>query len=362
MRNHFCRLSYLWILLAMPLAASTSRIYVLNNGGTTVDVIDTSTNKIVQTIQGIPNSHGVTFSPDGSRAYITSETENALYAVDTKAGKTLKKLALSPGSANLPAITKDGKRLFVCLNGMRDEHGNMLSDRGGAVDIVDAITFQKIKTFPMKGGMHDCYTTPDGKYVIAGSLGGKFFVVFDVQTEQPAWEMHFDKGVATIAIETGADGSTRRLFVMLNNFRGFGVVDFASHKEVARINLPDDPAGFLLGKKLERRNVTPTHGCAMSPDGKTLWVGSRGSNGVFVYSLPDLKLLGYIPTPKLKGAQHPEDGGDPGWLTFTADGKTVYVANAAINSVSAIDAKTRKVVANIPVGEQPDHVETLVLP
>jgi YVTN family beta-propeller protein len=358
---HISRLSVLWILLAMPLAASTSRIYVLNNGGSTVDVIDATTNKVLQKIEGIPNSHGVTFSPDGSRAYITSETENALYSVDTKSAKILKKIVLSPGSANLPAITKDGKRLFVCLNGMRDEHGNMLSDRGGAVDIVDVNTFQKIKNFPMKGGMHDCYTTPDGKYVIAGSLGGKFFVVFDVQTEQPAWEMDFDKGVATIAIETGAGGSTRRLFVMLNNFRGFAVVDFATHKEVARISLPDEPNGFLLGKELERRNVTPTHGCAIAPDSKTLWVGSRGSNGVFVYSLPDLKVLGYVPTPKLKGAQHPEDGGDPGWLTFSGDGKTVYVANAAINSVTAIDAKTRKVVVDIPVGEQPDHVETLVL-
>ena len=138
MQSHFCWLIYFWILLAMPLAASTSRIYVLNNGGTTVDVIDPATNKVVQTIEGIPKPHGVIFSPDGTRAYITSESENTIYSVDTKTGKTIRKLVLSPGSANLPAITKDGKRLFVCINGLRDDHGNMLSDRGGAVDIVDA--------------------------------------------------------------------------------------------------------------------------------------------------------------------------------------------------------------------------------
>jgi YVTN family beta-propeller protein len=362
MRTYFRRLSYLWILLAIPAAASTSRIYVLNNEGTTVDVIDPATNKIVQTIEGIARPNGVVFSPDKRLAYITSENEDALYAVDTKTGKTIKKLVLSPGSADLPAITKDGSRLFVCINGVRDEKGNMLSDRGGVVDVVDAASFEKIKTLPFKGGMHDCYTTPDGKYVIAGSLGGKFFVVIDVKTQQPAWEMNFDKGITTIAMETGTDGSTRRLFIPLNTFRGFAVIDFAAHKEIARIKLPDEPGGFLLGKKLERRNVTPTHGCVIAPDGKTLWIASRGSNAVFVYSLPDLKVLGYVPTPKLEGAQHPVDGGDPGWLTFTADGKTVYVANAAINSVSAIEAKTRKVVADIPVGEQPDHVETLVLP
>jgi hypothetical protein len=30
----------LWILLAMPLAAETARIYVTNRSGTTIDVID----------------------------------------------------------------------------------------------------------------------------------------------------------------------------------------------------------------------------------------------------------------------------------------------------------------------------------
>ena len=63
-----------------------------------------------------------------------------------------------------------------------------------------------------------------------------------------------------------------------------------------------------------------------------------------------------------EGAEHPSDGGDPGWLTFTPDSKTVYVANAAANVVSAIDVKTMKEVARIPVGKQPDHVETFVLP
>ena len=33
----------LWILLSIPLAASTTEIYVLNNGGSTVNVIDAAT-------------------------------------------------------------------------------------------------------------------------------------------------------------------------------------------------------------------------------------------------------------------------------------------------------------------------------
>lgn len=81
------------------------------------------------------------------------------------------------------------------------------------------------------------------------------------------------------AIESDPDGSGRRLFVELSGLRGFAVVDFESHREVARIKLPDDeptvpPSG------------APTHGLGIAPDGKTLWVVSRIYDAVFVYSLP----------------------------------------------------------------------------
>ncbi len=50
------------------------------------------------------------------------------------------------------------------------------------------------------------------------------------------------------------------------------------------------------------KNDAPAHGSGVTPDGKTLWIASRDSNAVFAYSLPDLKLLGHVPTPELKVA------------------------------------------------------------
>src|SRR5579864_3698428 len=102
MKRYFCSLRYLWILLAIPLAASTARIYVMNNAGDTVDVIDPVTDKVVQVIEGIEVPHGAIFAPDGTRAYITNESETALNVVDTKTAKTIKKVPLS-GEPNLPA-------------------------------------------------------------------------------------------------------------------------------------------------------------------------------------------------------------------------------------------------------------------
>jgi YVTN family beta-propeller protein len=105
-----------------------------------------------------------------------------------------------------------------------------------------------------------------------------------------------------------------------------------------------------------------SHGEAVSPDGKTLWVNSGPSNAVFIYSLPDLRLLGSVPLPELEIAGHPAITGDPHWLTFTPDGKTVYISVTNIKLVVAIDAKTMKVIARIPVGETPRRMESVLVP
>jgi YVTN family beta-propeller protein len=299
-----------------------------------------------------------------------------MYEVDTKTAKVVRQLPLSRkeievegnkfqlGTANVPTITKDGSKIFVCVNGYRDNFGIMHSNRGGFLDIVDTKSLKLTKEIPQENGLHDCYTTPDGKYIIGSSVGGKILSVFDANTGDKAWDISLDKGFTTTAQELNPDGSTRRLFSNLTDFRGFAVIDFATHKEVARVALPDDPK-VLMPEKVRRRNRMPTHGNEITPDGKQLWVVSRGANGVFIYSLPNLKLQKFIATPRMKGAPltaETGDGGDPGWISFSHEGKTAYVPNAAVNSVSAIDTKTMKIIAEIPVGEQPDHVFTLVLP
>jgi YVTN family beta-propeller protein len=211
----------------------------------------------------------------------------------------------------------------------------------------------------MRADLHDIVLTEDGKFAVVGSERGQFLAVIDLQTEQPAWEVQYSQQVLTIAVECNPDGSGRRIFNQLADLHGFVVVDFATHKEVARIQLPaDNPPRKSIGS-----GGAPSHGAVIAPDGKTYWINSRPTNSVFVYSLPELKLLGRVALPegKLPGHDAPIFAA-PNWLTFTPDGKRVYVTNAAIRSVSAIDVEAMKVVAEIPVGEIPHRISTLVVP
>jgi len=349
---------HVWLLLgllsaAIPLAAATDLIYVTNRGGTTIDVIDARTNKVVQSIGNIESPEVVRFSRDGRLLYIFSrELENALIVMDRKSGKMVKKVPLS-GWANEAQTTKDGKLILVCIR-----NTGTTAEDAGALDIIDATTLKKVKSIPVRRGLHDLAVTADGKYVAAGAPGGRFLVVFDLQKMEAAWEVQYDSGVNPIAIENNPDGSGRRIFVNLGALNSFSVVDFAKRAEVARIKAPDEPTGFGAGRGCESN----AHGIGISPDQKTLWVNSRPSNSVFAYSLPDIKLLGHVSLPEQIVPGKPSRSGNPAWITFTSDSKTVYVSSCGVKTVTAIDVQKMKEVARIPVGEMPDRISTLSLP
>ena len=331
---------------SQPAPGPLSLIYVTNSAADTIDVVDPATNKVVQVIRGIELPHGINFSPDGTRVYVSNESESVLDIVDRVSGQVTKKIELSARPNNI-TITKDGRRVLVGIRTLP-----------GAVDVIDTTSLTRVKTIPVNRSIHNIYVTPDGKYAVFGSLESKTATIIDLATDQVAWEVKFDRGVRPMAFETNPDGSTRRIFTQLSGFHGFAIIDFAKRAEVARINLPGQPTGFGI---LEGRTGTPSHGIGVAPDGKSLWVNSTLANAVFEYSLPDLKLIGHSALPLVHPFEHTPTGAVPEWITFTPDSRTVYVSNSAARSVSAIDTKTLKSIAVIPVGEVPKRINTLVL-
>jgi YVTN family beta-propeller protein len=325
---------------------SGSLIYVTNSAGATVDVINSATNSVVQVIRGIELPHGINFSQDGSRVYVSDESESVLDVIDRERGEIVKKIPLS-GRPNNLTITKDGRRVLVGIRTLP-----------GAVDVIDTSSLTLAKTIPINRSIHNIYVTPEGKYAVAGSIESKSATVIDLQNDQVAWEVKFDNGVRPMAFDTNPDGSTKRIFVQLSNLNGFAVVDFARHVEVARVRFPDHPGGYGAA---EVRLNTPSHGIGVSPDGKSLWVGSTIANAVFEYSLSDLKLVGYCSLPNVYPPNRAPTGSVPEWITFTPDSSVVYISNSGAASVSAVDARSRKLIHVIPVGEVPKRINTLTL-
>jgi YVTN family beta-propeller protein len=319
----------------VPAGGGKVRIIQTNSAGDDVHILDPVTNTVVGRITGIEVGHGAAAAPDGSRLYFSNEADTTLDVVDGRTLRVTNKIPLS-GHPNNIAAGRDGKRVYVAIR-----------QEPGAVDVINTISLQRIKSIPIKGAVHNTYVTPDGRYVVAGSIAGKNATVIDAETEKVAWVLDFELGVRPMAFEVNADGSTRRMFVQLTEFNGFAVVDFATHKEVKRIELPK----LGPGKTPVLEGGNASHGLAVSADGKRLVVDSRLNSAVYVYSLPELELLGSV-----------DVGRAPDWVTLTPDGRTAYVANAGSNSVSVVDVIALKEVTRIPVGQVPKRNITVVLP
>lgn len=319
-----------------PLPAGTAvRIIQTNAAGDGAHLIDPATNRVTQVLKGVEIPHGVTASPDGSRLYLSNEVRETLDVVAMPSLAVTARIKLS-GRPNNVAVSKDGRKVYVGI-----------AQAPGALDVIDTVALANVKTVPTKGAIHNVYVTPDGKWAVAGSIPEKTISIVDTATDTLARTIPLSAGIRPMAFTTTPDGSTDRIMVQLSDFHGFVTVDFASGKETARVEHP-----AIAGEHPHTDGLqgAPAHGLAVSPDGTRLWSTSKVYGYAYVHSLPDLKEVGRVFV-----GQHPE------WVTFTPDGKYLYVAAAGDDMVFVIDAVAMKEVARIPVGNVPKRNTTAAL-
>ena len=322
--------------------AQNVRIVQTNSRSDVISLIDPATQSVVAEISGVPVNHGAAAAPDGSRLYFSSEAKMTLDVVDSRTLEIIKEIPLSARPNNI-TIGKDGRYVYVGI--MQGE---------GGLDVIDTTTLENVRRIETDARVHNVYVTPDGKYVVSGMFGeGPNLGVYDTATEQPFFALYppetMGAGIRPITFDTNADGSTKNMYVELSDFHGFTVVDFATQKEIARIELPEVPVEQRVAEGTYNR--APAHGIGVAPDGKSLWVCSRLNGQVYGYSLPDLQPLGGVPV-----------GDHPDWITFSPDSKFAYAANGGSDDVSVIDLAAVKEIERIKVGSAPKRNITVTLP
>lgn len=318
-----------------PASETVVRIVQTNAAGDTSSIIDPVTNTVVATIGDVEIPHGVTSAPDGSAIYLSNETMHSLDVIDSRTLKVKRRIGLS-GRPNNVSITPDGRKVYVAIMEMP-----------GAIDIIDTASMTNIKTVAVDGAIHNVYVTPDGRYAVGGSIQRSMINVIDTRTDELAWTLEMSSGIRPMIFDTKPDGSTKNIYVQLSDFHGFAVVDFDKREEIARV---EHPAVEGEHAHLDGLQGAPAHGLGVSPDGKTLWSTSKVYSHAYVYSLPDLNEIGRVFV-----GQHPE------WITFTPDGKTVYIGAAGDNATYAVDTASMTVVAKIHTGQTPKRNGTVLM-
>jgi len=310
--------------------ATTPILYVDNSTDNTISVINVLTQKNIATIPVGDRPHAICVQEDGRKVYTTTEVDYTLKAIDTATNKVVNTVTL-PADPNECAVTKDGKYVVVPLRG------------NNTAVIIDSATNQIVKTLPIKGP-HNCATPMGGSndVVYCEEQRGFDIAKIDLKTMEIADRIKVNGEARPFLITP----DQKTMYVALSALSGFARVDVATDM-ITEVVLPPTPGNPCT---IEPGN-TPTHGIALTPDLKKLWITDIPGSGLYVYDVATKKLSEKINVGKC-----------PNWFAITSDGKYVAVTNSESNSVSIIDAKTQKVLAEVPVGKGPKRIDVVNVP
>jgi DNA-binding beta-propeller fold protein YncE len=316
-------------LLALLMAASAGEhhyLYVaepgirnyVEHGGVGILVFDIDHGyKFVRRIasQAVPegqppeNVKGVAASARTGRLYVT--TLLRVMAFDLATDRKLWDRAVEGGADRL-TISPDGKILYV--PSFEGPHWNVLDGETGD-------TVAKIVT---NSAAHNTLYGLDGRPVYLAGLKSPRLAVADPSTNTVISEVGpFSNVIRPCTI----NGAQTLCFVNVNDLLGFEVGDLKTGKMLHRVEV----TGFAKGPV--KRHGCPSHGVALTPDERELWLADGANSAVHIFdarAMPPRQ----VATVKLRD--------QPGWITFSLDGRHAWPSTGEV-----IDTKTRKIVATL---------------
>jgi len=317
-----------WLALGCSTPTTGHFAYVFPDGE--IDVFDIDNGHRLVKTMAVPEAtviRGVAAHAADHLLYIAglgdAPSDSYVLEYDLVAERVLWK-KLYPPLVDSLCVTLDGKRLYVPHDG----------DRILALDAGDGSI---LATIPATAGVHNTVCTPDGQRVYVG--GGWSDVMTVIATADNSVLRHLGPLGGFVRPFT-IDVRERWLFVNVNGLLGFEVVDAQSGAILYRVSPPGYPFDSTP-------DYTQSHGVAMSPDGREVWVVDQPYNRVHVFDVTGLPAVApkAVEDVALQGSLS-EPGprqGREGWLQFSRDGRYVYVGDAG----DVIEAATRRIVTHL---------------
>ena len=255
------------------------------------------------------NVKGVTANAATKRIYIT--TTQTLTALDLVTEKILWEKSYEGGCDRL-ALSPDGKVIY--LPSLEKEHWH----------VVDALTGEVVKKIVTKSGAHNTIYGLDGQHAFLAGLKSPILRVTETKTHSVLREVGpFGDVIRPFTI----NGRGTLCYVNVNELLGFEVGDLTTGKMLHRVEVQ----GYSKGPT--KRHGCPSHGVGLTPDEKELWLTDAHNNRVHVFD-------NTVMPPKQVASLEMRD--QPGWITFTLDGRYAYPSTGDV-----VEVATRKIVTGL---------------
>jgi DNA-binding beta-propeller fold protein YncE len=253
------------------------------------------------------NVKGIAASAATGKFYVS--TIHRMAAFEIVSGKKLWD-RMYEGGCDRMAISPDGKILYV--PSLEGPHWNVVDGASGDV----------IAKLEPKSGSHNTIYSLDGKHVYMAGLKSPVLSVADTSTHTIANRIG---PFANVIRPFTVNGSNTLVFVNINELLGFEIGDLRTGKKLHRVEVQ----GYEKGPV--KRHGCPSHGIALTPDEKEIWLTDGHNNCLHLFDAT-------VMPPKQTTTIKLRDS--PGWVSFSIDGRFAYSSTGEI-----IDARTKKIVA-----------------
>jgi DNA-binding beta-propeller fold protein YncE len=255
------------------------------------------------------NVKGICAHAASGRIYIS--TTQQLLALDLVSEKLLWELRYEGGCDRM-SITPDGKTIY--LPSLEKAHWHVVNAAGGEV----------MKKIVPNSGSHNTVVALDGRLAFLAGLRSPLLTVVDTSTNEVI------KTVGPFAAPIRpftVNGKSTVTFVNINGLLGFEVGDITTGKKLHRVEV----AGYKQGPI--KRHGCPSHGVGLTPDEREVWVVDAANQSVHIFDAT------VMPPKQLESIKVKDE---PGWVTFSIDGKYAYPSTGDV-----IDTKTRKIITEL---------------
>lgn len=242
-------------------------------------------------------------------AYYTT-TSRRLGCFDLETEKVLWERSYEAG-CDRASITPDGSKIYIPTGWWyRGDNSGFLEISAENGDVLDRL--------PAGPQAHNSIVSLDGQFVYLGTETNLW--VF--RTRDHTIAAHLDDVGEFGVFPFTVDSQNRLAYVCLGRHVGFDVVDLRANRVLRRVFAGETPIAHR------------THGAALTPDEKELWISDQEGKRLFIFDPGQTasKPLGEVGL----------SAGGHGWISFSLDGRWAWC-----HTPDVIDTATRKVAATL---------------
>ncbi len=290
-------------------------VWVADEGGDTLTVLDAGTNTVTATLTGLPDPHNVQVGKDEATVYASSTSTDRVVAIDAATYRVTASAATGAQPAHV--IEAPNGKVYVANSG------------DGTVSVYQTPQLNQVGRIEIGGMPHGLRAAADGSVILVADHMAGVVALIDPATDRKLGAVPVGEGPAQVAVTAdgrfGYTGTTRPPAVVK--------VDLHARKVVGSVAVSASPVQLYL-----------------TPDGASLVSADQGTreapgHAASLIDTATMTVRATVPT-----------GTGPHGVVVDRTGTRAWVTDSYDNSVSVIDLASRSVVATVNVGDDPNGI------